>query len=306
MKELLSAVFGMVTIASAFRTACPIIIAAMGGSFSQRTGTFNMAYECFMLCGAFFAAWGARHFASSWMGMLCAVAAGLLLALVFGLLVFVLDANPLVISIALNMGAWAMTTLLMQLSFGTRGYYIDKSIINYPVIHMPALENVKFLDVVINNNIGLVYFAYVLIVIGWIVMYKTPFGLRLRGVGINATAARTAGVNVNGTRWTTLIIMGVCTGLAGSYLPLSGLNMFSENMASGRGFLAFAAILVGKGNPFHVSMVAFLFAYTEALTTVLTAFELPTQLVLMLPYAAVVITLFIAGMKSFTGKPHIS
>ena len=298
--------FGQVTMASAFRVACPMIVAAMGGVFCHATGVFNIAYECLMLCGAFFAAYGSHISGSYLVGALFGMGIGALLSLVFGFFVYKLKANPMLVSSALNMSAWALTTLMLYSVFHVRGRVVSKTIINYPKIHMGFLERFPVLDYVINDNIWMVYFGYILVIVAYIVMYHTRFGLRCRGVGINPVAAQTAGVDVGRTRWAALLLMGIFSGLAGSYMPMSGLNTFNENMTSGVGFLVFAAILVGKSNPILTALTCFVFAYTDALSTVLTALEFPMQLVSMIPYATVVVTLFVVGLRSFTGKAKVS
>lgn len=306
MLNTLGMLFGSVAIASTFRVACPLLIAGMGGCFCHNTGTFNFAYECFMLCGAFFAAFGSHLTGSYLVGALFAVGVGLLLALIYGLFVFRLHADPMIIGLALNMGAWALTTLMLYTVFGTRGQVVSDTIVNYPRIHLGILDGAPTLSYIMNDNIFLVYFAYLLVAIAAIVMYHTRFGLRLRGVGINPAASGTLGVQVNKVRWQTLLIMGITSGLAGSYLPLSGLSTFSENMTAGRGYLVFAAILCGKGNPIKTAITCVIFAYADALSTVLTAMKVPTQLVSMLPYLAVVITMLVEGARHFNGKPKIA
>ena len=151
----------------------------------------------------------------------------------------------------------------------------------------------------------MVYFAYIFAVIGWVVMYKTPFGLRLRGVGINPEAAQTAGINVRQYRWVCLLIMGASMGMAGSYMPLCGMSLFSENMTRGRGFLCLTSILVGGGHPIKTALVAMLFAYSNSLTLVLSTFGFPTQILMMLPYVMVLVVLVSAGIKSFNGKAEV-
>lgn len=301
----LEMLFGPITLASAIRVACPMILAAMGGVFCHTAGVFNFAYECFMLCGAFFAAYGSHISGSYVVGGLFAAGVGLLLAAVFGLFVFKLRANVMIVSVALNMSAWALTTLLLYTIFDMRGQVVSKTIINYPKLHLSFLDRLPTLSYILNNNIWMVYCAYIMAVVAFIIMYKTGFGLHCRGVGINPTAAQTAGVNVDRTRWQALLMMGGFSGLAGSYMPMSGLNTFSENMTSGCGYLVFAAILVGKGNPLLTALICFLFAYTDALSTVLTALKFPIQLVAMIPYAAVILTLFAVGVRSFRGKARV-
>lgn len=298
----LEMLFGHVTMASAFRVACPMIVAAMGGVFSHSAGVFNFAYECIMLCGAFFGAYGAHISGSCAIGGLFAVCVGMGLAAIFGFFVFHMKADAALVSSALNMSAWALTTMLLYTIFGVRGRVVSDTIINYPKIHIPFIDRFPTLDFIVNNNIWMVYFGYILVIVAYIVMYHTSFGLRCRGVGINPTAAETAGVNVTQVRWVTLLIMGFFAGLAGSYMPMSGLSTFNENMTSGIGFLVWAAILVGKSNPLLTAVTCFIFAYTDALSTVLTALQVPMQLVSMIPYLTVIVTLFIVGLRSFNGK----
>lgn len=298
--------FGSITMASAFRVACPLILAAMGGVFCHAAGIFNFAYECFMLCGAFFGAYGSHLFGSSLAGALFSMGIGALLGAVFALLVFHLHADVMIVSLALNMGAWALTTLMLHTVFGTRGQIVSKTIINYPKIHFALLDHFPLVSSILNDNIWMVYFAYLMIIAAALVMYRTSFGLRLRGVGINPAAAQTAGVSANRIRWGAMMLMGITSGLAGSYLPMSGLNTFSENMTSGRGYIVFAAILVGNGNPPLTALICFIFAYTDALSTVLTALKIPTQLVSMIPYLAVIVTLLFTKLRSFRGKARIA
>ncbi len=303
--NVIGMIFGKITLASAIRTACPLIIAASGGCLCHSAGVFNFAYECFMLSGAFFAAYGAHISGNCVTGALCACSSGLILALIFGIFVFKLKANPMIVSVALNMGAWALTTLLLFSVFGQRGMVVSKTIVNYPKIHFFFLDSFPDVSYILNDNIWMVYFAYIMAAAAFFIMYKTKFGLHCRGAGINPQAAKTTGINIERLRWKALLIMGFFAGLAGSYMPMSGLNTFSENMTSGAGFLVFAAILVGKGNPLTTAMICFLFAYTDALSTVLTALEFPIQLVATIPYAAVILTLFVVGLRSFKAKARV-
>ena len=257
----------VVTFASALRLSCPLIIGSMGGCFNEKTSTGNLAYECFMLTGCFFGAWGAFVTGSPVLGSLIAILSGLALGSIYGLLVYHLNCNAMIVSVAYNNGAWAMTTLLMVITWGVRGNYTD-----------PAIAAVAI-----------------------IVMYKTPFGLRLRGVGINPTAAQSAGINVRKYRWICLLIMGAMMGLAGSYMPLSGSSMFTERMTDGRGFLCLTAILVGRADPFRTMLLAMLFGYSSALTLVLSSYGLPSQILSMLPYLMVMAVLLITGIKKYRG-----
>ena len=304
--EILATCFSSVTFAAAIRLSCPLIIGSVGGCFNEKTSTGNLSYECFMLVGAFFGAYGSFISGNPLIGSMVAMLSGVVLAVIYGVLVYHLSCNPMIVSLAYNTGAWTMTTLLLVNIWGVRGFYTDPAIVSYKVMDWAFLKNYPVLNTLFNNNIGLVYFAYIFAVAGYMVMYKTPFGLRLRGVGINPKASESAGISVLKYRWICLLIMGISMGLAGSYMPLSGLSMFSENMTRGRGFLCLTSILVGKGNPFRTTLVAILFAYASSLTLVFSTYNLPTQILNMLPYIMVLVVLFISGLRSYKGTVDIS
>lgn len=291
----------VVTFASALRLSCPLIIGSMGGCFNEKTSTGNLAYECFMLTGCFFGAWGAFVTGSPVLGSLIAILSGLALGSIYGLLVYHLNCNAMIVSVAYNNGAWAMTTLLMVITWGVRGNYTDPAIVSYKTVNIEFFKQFPVLDMLFNNSIGMVYLAFVIAAVAIIVMYKTPFGLRLRGVGINPTAAQSAGINVRKYRWICLLIMGAMMGLAGSYMPLSGSSMFTERMTDGRGFLCLTAILVGRADPFRTMLLAMLFGYSSALTLVLSSYGLPSQILSMLPYLMVMAVLLITGIKKYRG-----
>lgn len=291
----------VVTFASALRLSCPLIIGSMGGCFNEKTSTGNLAYECFMLTGCFFGAWGAFVTGSPVLGSLIAILSGLALGSIYGLLVYHLNCNAMIVSVAYNNGAWAMTTLLMVITWGVRGNYTDPEIVSYKTVNIEFFKQFPVLDMLFNNSIGMVYLAFVIAAVAIIVMYKTPFGLRLRGVGINPTAAQSAGINVRKYRWICLLIMGAMMGLAGSYMPLSGSSMFTERMTDGRGFLCLTAILVGRADPFRTMLLAMLFGYSSALTLVLSSYGLPSQILSMLPYLMVMAVLLITGIKKYRG-----
>ena len=295
-----------IAFAAALRLSCPLIIGSTGGCFNEKTSTGNIAYECFMLTGAFFGAYGSYLSGSALVGTLTAIASGLVLAAIYGLLCYHLNCNSTIVSIAYNNAAWAITTLLLVIVWKTRGQFTSPLIVSYQTVNFEIFKSNSTLDTLFNYNIPMVYFAYIYAIIGWIVMYKTPFGLRLRGVGINPQASQTAGINVRKYRWICLLIMGASMGAAGSYMPLCGMSMFSENMTSGRGFLCLTAILVGKGNPLKTMLIAMLFGYSNALGMVLgTLDDVPSQFLNMIPYLVVMIVLLVEGFKKFNGKADV-
>ncbi len=304
--DVLQSCFSPVAFAAALRLSCPLIIGSIGGCFNEKTSTGNLAYECFMLVGAFFGAYGSYLTGSPFLGSMLAMASGLALAVIYGILVYHLNCNAMIVSVAYNNAAWALTTLLLVVVWNTRGQFTDPSIVSYPNLNWEFLKQFPTLDMIFNNNIAMVYLAFLYAIVGWFVMYKTPFGLRLRGVGINPEASQAAGVNVRRYRWICLLIMGASMGVAGSYMPLSGMSLFSENMTRGRGFLCLTSILVGKGNPLKTLLIALLFGYANSMTLVLSTYGMPTQIISMLPYIMVLIVLLSVGIRNFKGSANIS
>lgn len=300
---MLDMLFNSTVMASAMRLSIPLIFAAVGSCFCDRAGVFNIALECFMLCAAFFAALGTYFTVNPYFGVLCGIAAGLVCSVIFGLFVFHLKSSGIVVSIALNLSAWGLTTLLMISFWGMRGSFIHENLISLPTIHIAALEKTPYLGKIFSGQNLLFYLGLISIFVMWFVMYKTPFGLRLRGVGMNINAAQTIGINTRKYQWIATLITGAFCGIGGAVLPLGGTSIFSENMTAGRGFLAVAAVLVAKGNPLTAGLFCVLYAYTDAFSLTLQNYGIPSQLLETLPYVTTILVLVFAGLKQiFSGK----
>lgn len=299
MMEIL---LGTATLSAMLRMAAPLLLSAVGGSFNNRAGTLNIAHEAIMLIGAFFAVWGSYLTSNPYVGALMAVGVSLFTVIIYGIFVFHIGSNPMVVSIALNTGAGGLTALLLYMIFHTRGSLVDGGIKSFRALQLPVIRNIPYLGTILNNQIILVYVSILLVVLAWIVMYKTPFGLRIRAIGMNSRAAQTAGISILRYKWAANLISGVFDGLAGACLPLCGISMFTEDMTAGRGFLAVAAILVGQGNPLKVAFSCLLFGYAQALTISLQNMGIASQIVLMLPYVATILVLILSGVKGIRQK----
>ncbi len=293
------------TLGITFRSAAPLLFGSMGGCFNQTSGHNNIAYECVMLFGALMGVVGSYYTGSPVIGALSAMVVGIFISLVFGLFVIVFHSNSIVVGVALNSGAWAMTTLLMVTLFGTRGSVTGQGIISFPYVNLPFLENIPYLNTVFNQKIILVYLAYAMIFVSYVIMFKTPFGLRIRGIGQNEAAAESVGVSVAKYRIISLVLMGAFVGLSGSCLSIGGLSLFSESMTSGRGFLCVASMIIGGGNPLKIALVALLFSFSDAMAQILTTLGLNGLLVSTIPYIAVIVVLFISGLKAFKGTAEL-
>lgn len=295
---MLFILFGSITMAAALRMAVPLILSSVGGCFGDRTGIFNIALESFMLCAAFFATLGTYYVGSPYVGVLCGIAAGLLCAVLFGVFVFHLGSSGMVVSIAMNLGMDAFTSFLLLHLFGKRGSFMDPRLVSLPVIRLPFVHKIPYVGEVLGRHNIIVYLTLFAVMGTWIAMYKTPFGLRLRSVGINEKAAQTTGTNVLRYKWYSVLITGFFVGAAGAVLPLGGTSVFTENMSAGRGFLAVAAIMIARGNPVLAALFSFMFAYAQALAASMQNFGIPSQIVLALPYVLTIVVLLASGISA--------
>ena len=281
---MLFILFGSITMAAALRMAVP--------------GIFNIALESFMLCAAFFATLGTYYAGSPYVGVLCGIAAGLFCAVLFGVFVFHLGSSGMVVSIAMNLGMDAFTSFLLLHLFGKRGSFMDPRLVSLPVIRLPFVHQIPYVGEVLGRHNIIVYLTLFAVIGTWIARYKTPFGLRLRSVGINEKAAQTTGTNVLRYKWYSVLITGFFVGAAGAVLPLGGTSVFTENMSAGRGFLAVAAIMIARGNPVLAALFSFMFAYAQALAASMQNFGIPSQIVLALPYVLTIVVLLASGISA--------
>src|SRR4026209_2654658 len=251
-------VFTWSIIASTIRLAAPLVLAAMGGLFSERSGVINIALEGKMLAGAFTAAavtyaadvrFGMGN-ASPWVGLLAGMLAGLFIAAIYAISCIKFKADQVVSGAAINILMLGIPGFLSGAFFLSSG-----STPQVPKDHLLPQS-----PVVIAITILL------LVAIIWYVLYKTPFGLRLRSVGENPEAADAAGVSVSKIRYSGVLLAGMLAGMGGAYLSLGQSPLSLRNMTAARGFIALAALIFGKWKPVPTMLACLLFGYADALT----------------------------------------
>lgn len=282
---------------SATRIATPLILGALGGLFSERSGVINIAIEGMMLMGAFAAVAVSYFTGNPWLGVLGAMAAGGLFALIHAVICVTYQGNQTISGTAINIMGMALTIYLMRMIFHTEG----TANINYSLPRW-GIGIVRF------NPIT--YFAFILVGVAWFVMYKTKFGLHVRSVGEHPAAADTMGISVEKIRYYAVIISGILAGMAGASLSIGEGSFFVRGMSGGRGFMALAIMIIGKWHPLGVVFGAFLFAIFEALQiSIAVVVNIPSQIVQMTPYVVTLLTL-VGFMGRFVapaaiGKPYV-
>jgi ABC-type uncharacterized transport system permease subunit len=276
--------------AAALRMATPLVFAALGGIFSERVGVINIALEGMMLMGAFAGVFATFYTGNPWIGVLAALLIGGLLGLLLGVLTVKFAGNQVVSGTGINILALGITAYLSQVIWGSRG--ASQSVNGIGTISIPLLKDVPVLGDILGSHTPLVYIMLILVVLTYILFFKTPTGLRVRAVGEHPAAADTAGINVYRMKYLCLMIGGMLASLGGVFLSLGQLNFFVSGMTGGRGFIALAAMILGGWMPFGALGAGLLFGFADALQMRLQgAGILPPQIILAIPYIVTVIVL---------------
>jgi ABC-type uncharacterized transport system permease subunit len=256
-------------LSATLRSATPLTFAAIGGLFSERSGVVNIGLEGMMLTGAFFAIWGADR-THSWIGgLVIAMAAGGALALIYAYFAIQLRADQIVGGTAINFLALGITGYLYIDVYGVKGTPNDLP--GIPDVHISWLDRIpphglgRFLQDSFGQMNLMIWMSLLLLVVTWLLMFKTPLGLRIRAVGEHPRAADTVGISVYRVRYGSVTLSGVLAALGGAYLSLGFVHSFSENMTAGRGFIALAALIFGGWRPFGAFGAALLFGFSGAL-----------------------------------------
>jgi len=282
--------FGLSLIFSTIRLSTPLILAALGGLFSERSGVVNIALEGMMLAGAFTAAAITYSTGSPWIGLAAAVAAGVAVALIHAVACVRYRADQVVVGTAINILMVGLPGFLSGAFFLSSG-----STPQIPIDHL-----VPRVPIVL---------AFTLVPLTWYVLYRTPFGLRLRAVGENPEAADAAGINVAALRYSGVLLSGALAALGGAYLSIGQSSLFTRNMTSGRGFIALAALIFGKWRPVQTLVACLFFGMTEAITIQMQGVvklpsgdDIPVQFIQMVPYVLTIVVL--AGFIGHSRPPR--
>jgi general nucleoside transport system permease protein len=305
----LNDVFRADLIASMFVFSTPLVFAGIGGMYSERSGVVNIGLEGMMLMGAFWGLYGADKSGSWAVGLLVAMLAGGLMALVHAFFAIHLRADQIVGGTAVNFLALGITGYFFFELY--HGADVPRGISTIPRVHIPYIEDMRFLGPAIGNLNLMVWLSFLLVVVSYFVVFKTPIGLRIRACGEHPRAADTVGINVYAVRYGAVVLSGMLAALGGAYLTIGfGGGTFTDNTTAGRGFIALAAMIFGAWRPFGTFYAALLFGFSTALAYRLDVYsgEVAT-LFQSLPYVLTLIA--VAGVVGRTvppaadGKPYV-
>ncbi|WMN55965.1 ABC transporter permease [Vibrio fluvialis] len=292
------------------RVSTPLILAALAGMFSERSGVVNIALEGKLLASAFAGAATASVTGAAWLGLLAGVGVSILLALLHGFASITHRGEQVVSGMAINILATGLTITLGRYWFGQGGQTPTLSgDARFAPLTLPGADAVQDTPVIgllyselISGHSIIEYVAFLAVPTAWYVLFKTRFGLRLRAVGESPAAVDTAGISVVGMRYSAMVICGLLVGLGGVYLSVGQTAQFIPNMSAGKGYMALAALIFGKWRPVTAMAACLLFGFLDALAIRLQGvsigdFPIPVQAIEASPY---ILTVFL--LAGFIGK----
>ena len=281
-------IFNVLLLQNTLRTATPVVLAALGCLMTQHVNITNIGIDGMMLIGAFFAVL-ASYSLGSWAAALgVVIAVGVLLGLFYYVFVIKFKSDEFIIGVALNIFAGGLTVFLLRTIFKVAGSFSDPAIVPLPTIRIPLLESIPILGPLLSGNTLLVYVSWILVPVCWAFIYKTPMGFHLRAAGEYPDALAACGKSPDRMKCLASVLCGILSTVAGAHLSLGYLTMFSQNMSASRGYVAFACVIFGGGNPPKVFLAALLFGFIDALGLRMQKY-IPSDITSMAPYVVTIV-----------------
>ncbi|MEI2714602.1 MAG: ABC transporter permease [Nocardioides sp.] len=291
------------------RLSTPLVLGALAGVMCERAGVINIAIEGQLLMGAFFASVASSLFQSANMGLFGGILAGVLLSWMLGIFSMRYQVNQVVLGVVLIAFATGLTSfLLSQIPDGKAEKF------NLPVrlerIPIPGLSEIPVIGPTFFDQTILVYLMYFSIALVTFLLYQTKWGLRVRSVGEHPKAADTVGIKVNRTRWQAVLLGGVFAGLGGAFFTVGSTGSFDNGASAGNGFIALAAVIMGRWHPIGATMAALFFGFLTTLQFQLQGLDkIPSELLLASPYLATIIAVagFVGRVRppAADGEPYV-
>lgn len=299
MDKIFSAILAPAFLFSVIRVSTPLVLGAMAALICNRGGMLHIAFEGIMLSAAFFGMLVSALTQNVFLGILGAIFGGILISLMLGYFSLILNSNRTLTGIALNTFASAGTVFALYLLVQDKGTSSSLPSLRVPNINIPVIQDIPIIGEIISGHNLLTYLSFLVVILTYILIFRTPLGLRIRTVGENPDAAASVGINVMRIRFITLIISASIASLAGAYMSMGYLSWFSRDMIAGRGFMAIAAQNLGAAMPLPSLLASLGFGAVTALANVLQTLNLPSEIIQAMPYVA---TLFGLGFFGYASQ----
>ncbi len=298
MNELMSQVLSASFIFIIIRVGTPLVYASMSSYIGNLAGISNIAVEGIMTFGALFGVYFSAITGSAWIGLLGAILVGMICGGVLAFFSLKMKASPIMVGIALNLFAADFAIYLLLIWTGTKGTSgnLDSKVL--PRVDLPIIKDIPVLGEILSGHLALTYICVILMILLYIMVYKTPFGLRMKACGLDAHAAESVGIKVDMMRTIASLLSGAFAAMGGAYLSMGYLSMYSNNMTASRGWIGIAAAAVGGNNLGVVFLMTGVFAVAQAIVNILLLGNLPSELINTIPYISVLIGLIIMSSSS--------
>ena len=293
MDSLFSAIFSADFISSVLRLSTPILFAGLAALITDKAGVINIGLEGIMLSAALSGVVGSAFGGNAFVGLLLALVVGVAIGLLMAYFAIGLKTDIVLTGIALNLMASGGTVFLLYVITKDKGMSTSLKSFTMPVIQLPLIKSIPVLGDILSGHNLLTYLAFLFTVLVWILLYRTPLGLRIRVVGENISAAESVGIPVKKVQFTALAISGVLASMGGAYMSMGYMDKFARDMTAGRGFIALAAEALGRATPLGTLIASLFFGMVDALSSNLQILNVPVQFVQMLPYVCTIVGLVI-------------
>jgi len=291
--SLFSAIFSADFISSVLRLSTPILFAGLAALITDKAGVINIGLEGIMLSAALAGVVGSAFGGNAFVGLLLALVVGVTIGLLMAYFAIGLKTDIVLTGIALNLMASGGTVFLLYVITKDKGMSTSLKSFTMPVIQLPLIKSIPVLGDILSGHNLLTYLAFLFTVLVWILLYRTPLGLRIRVVGENISAAESVGIPVKKVQFTALTISGVLASMGGAYMSMGYMDKFARDMTAGRGFIALAAEALGRATPLGTLIASLFFGMVDALSSNLQILNVPVQFVQMLPYVCTIVGLVI-------------
>ena len=293
MDSLLSAIISADFISSVLRLSTPILFAGLAALITDKAGVINIGLEGIMLSAALAGVVGSAFGGNAFIGLLLALVVGVAMGLLMAYFAIGLKTDIVLTGIALNLMASGGTVFLLYVITKDKGMSTSLKSFIMPVIQLPFIKSIPVLGDILSGHNLLTYLAFLFTVLVWILLYRTPLGLRIRVVGENISAAESVGIPVKKVQFIALAISGVLASMGGAYMSMGYMDKFARDMTAGRGFIAVAAEALGRATPLGTLIASLFFGMVDALSSNLQILNVPVQFVQMLPYVCTIVGLVI-------------
>ena len=272
-----------------FRSATPVLLTTLGAIISSRSGTSNIALEGTMLISAFVGVVVSAFSQSAWIGFLGAILSGFIISNILAYFILKLKSNAIISGIAINILASGGTIFVLYLITGEKGASTSLASLKLPSVNIPIIQDIPIIGAVLSGHHVLTYASLILVAVVWYMFKYTRLGMHIRAVGESPDAAESVGISVKRVKYIALSLSGILTGMAGAFLSMGYVGLFSSGMTAGRGYIALATQAIAAGNAVVGMLASMLFGFCQSLANYLQASGIPLQFIQMMPYLIIVI-----------------